>query len=1120
MKTIEQQLKTALQQPYVNAKQFLADVIFPVFGEENYNDGGNDRILRRHPELKGKAETSGIMDIRFVGDILLEGSELNIFDITLDYKKQLQRNRVEVQQIIRRTISSHSGAFIIFHYQSGAKWEWRFTFCHKGASMDDTTDAKRYTFLLGPGQSCRTAAENFVKIHEKIEREGEFEMDDIIRAFDVEALSKEFFQKYKVHYERFCTYIYDNRWDETKFGPFFASCDDKLIRDYVKKLLGRLVFLQFLQKKGWLGIPAGKPWGEGDRDFLQHLFANASPVQQEDFLDAVLEPLFQNALDRNRASINQEFDTGVAGFRACRIPYLNGGLFGKDAEIDDANSDFPAVYFHDLFDFFYQYNFTIDENDPNDAQVGIDPEMLGRIFENLLEDNKDKGAFYTPKAIVQYMCKESLIAYLQNGCSTDRARNAARAFVETHDAEPLRELHMEIDGKKCDDSVLEFFDEMLRKVKICDPAIGSGAFPMGLLRELYACRAALEDFNATSAADIKKDIIQNSIYGVDIERGAVDIARLRFWLSLILDEEDPQALPNLDFKIMQGNSLLESYHGVDLSQVAIDKNQLKSKLKVNARTVQGSILFDDEQEAMQDIQKNIRRYFSTEDHSAKQFILAKIENATRQYLLHRASGRPDLQEEIETLPLFNDQFFLWHTFFADVFAEGGFDIVIGNPPYIQLQADGGLLGNLYKDCGFETFASMGDIYCLFYEKGCHLLKHKGHLCFITSNKWMRTAYGKKTRAFFAKNTNPKLIIDFGNLDVFENATVVTNILLLQVSKNEGKSVCCSTNNQPKETLSQLTSFVLNNSAESSFWEDEPWSILTPQELSIKRKMEKVGIPIKDSSYTINYGVKTGFNDAFIITSSKREELLSACTDEERERTNKVIKPMLRGKDIKRYVNDETDLYIIFIPWHFPLHLDGSIKGVSVRAEKLFSQNYPVLYKHFNQYKDDLSNRNKAETGVRYEWYAMQRWGANYWKDFEKEKIVWGNLNLTPTYSSASSGVVISAPSTMITPYDETVFAILNSKLGDFYIRQIGVTRNGGYFEYKPMFIEQLPIISPKLEDRQIIESLVLSILKAKQMNPNANTSDAEREIDQIIYRLYGLTEEEIEIVENTKNKFK
>lgn len=261
--------------------------------------------------------------------------------------------------------------------------------------------------------------------------------------------------------------------------------NDKLVRDYVKKLLGRIVFLHFLQKKGWLGVSAGKEWGEGDTQFMRHLYDCSTDEQKDDFLDTVLEPLFAEGIDTLRP--DGLYDTGVAlpQGSTVRIPYLNGGLFERDA-LDEVTTKFPHKYFADLLEFFSEYNFTIDENDPNDAQVGVDPEMLGRIFENLLEDNKDKGAFYTPKEIVQYMCRESLTAYLQTD-SDDEDKKRIRQFVATHDASLLGDLKETIDQKLCN-------------VKICDPAIGSGAFPMGLLKELFLCRGAIENFD--NAADI------------------------------------------------------------------------------------------------------------------------------------------------------------------------------------------------------------------------------------------------------------------------------------------------------------------------------------------------------------------------------------------------------------------------------------------------------------------------------------------------------------------------------------------------------------------------------------------------------------------------------------------
>ena len=536
--------------------------------------------------------------------------------------------------------------------------------------------------------------------------------------------------------------------------------EEKPIRDYVKKLLGRIVFLHFLQKKGWLGVPASKEWGEGDRDFMLNIFKNANERQKENFLDDILEDLFTEGLDRNRSDQGDLYDTKVEGFRNCRIPYLNGGLFERDI-LDKKPSHFPASYFNGLLTMLSQYNFTIDENDPNDAEVGVDPEMLGRIFENLLEDNKDKGAFYTPKEIVQYMCRESLIAYLQTDMR-EEDKECIRQFVTTHDASQLGELK-------------EYIDQKLYDVKICDPAIGSGAFPMGLLRELFFCRSAIEPNIVENAANIKRHIIQNNIYGVDIERGAVDIARLRFWLSLIVDEKSPEALPNLDFKIMQGNSLLEQYKGVDLSTM--------TEKKIGAGE---SLTFFD---SMLDVyRKNLRdkltEYYACPEHDKKMQLRKDIADIVKQELVEQG-----IHIDFEDMDLSaNSQFFLWHTWFHDVFSrpsKKGFDIVIGNPPY------GAKYDNQTKRYYKNTYVTANsirglqkgslDTYTLFIELGYNLLRKNGSFAYIVPISLTSSDSLTGVHRLLMGNCDTIYISSYAvrPKPVFENAVVNTSILLFK-----------------------------------------------------------------------------------------------------------------------------------------------------------------------------------------------------------------------------------------------------------------------------------------------------------------------------------------------------
>ncbi len=774
----KERLKQYLSNNYQDCQSFLNEIIFPIFGEENFDEKYETELLEAQTETQHLAEQTGIESIKYVGDISIGVDLLHIFDITVSDRVLMERNRVNIQRVIRLVMDSFSCAFMIFHYDDKTRWDWRFSYCYKGATSKDTTDNKRYTFLLGPNQSCRTATENFLKLAEK---RGDIEIDDIKKAFDVEALSTEFFGKYKEQYEKFVSYITGKKYVKsgnkyvekvihdphpTMYDAFHR--DDKLVRDYIKQLLGRITFLHFLQKKGWLGVPEGRQWGEGDQQFMRSLFLHATEEQKADFLDSVLEPLFDKGLDTDRSADGDIFDTHVAldhGSRV-RIPYLNGGLFERNW-LDEIDTQFPTEFFESLLDFFYQYNFTIDENDPNEAQVGVDPEMLGRIFENLLEDNKDKGAYYTPKEIVGYMCRQSLIAYLQTGIDDDAQKESIERFVGTYDVEA-------IGGEQS--ALANVIDQKLRDVKICDPAIGSGAFPMGLLKELFMCRGAIEHFD--NAADIKRHIIQQNIYGVDIERGAVDIARLRFWLSLVVDETSPATLPNLDYKIMQGNSLLESFHGIDLSNIV--NGEVESGMQVR-------MVFDDESQARVLFLKAVNDFYNCTSHKDKQSLREKI-NSHLKSLLKTQCSESEIWEEIDKLDSQNEQFFLWHTWFQDVFArpgKEGFDIVIGNPPYGAKcsESDKKSYKAIYNTAKTIKNIQKGslDTFTLFIELGYNLLRKDGCFAYIVPISITSSDSMTGIHRLLMNNCDNIHLSSYAvrPKPVFENAVVNTSILLFQ-----------------------------------------------------------------------------------------------------------------------------------------------------------------------------------------------------------------------------------------------------------------------------------------------------------------------------------------------------
>jgi type I restriction-modification system DNA methylase subunit len=813
-----EELKKFLHSPYQGSKSFVEHIIFPIFGQDDYEDNYDKEWLEEDSSKKSLALATGVESVKQVGSMYIDVEPLVIFDITVSDRVRMERNRQGIQKLVRQMMGPYSCAFMLFHYQDMPDWDWRFSFMHKGDKDSTSTSAKRYTFLLGPRQSCLTAAINF---HELYELHGSINEEALEKAFSVEALSNEFFKRYKNYYENFVSYITGkayrkegNKWVEKVVNTdndkeFYARFDhnDKRIRDYVKRLLGRITFLHFVQKKGWLGVPAGQDWnsGKGNFDFMRQLFLQASEQQKDDFLDAVLEPLF-NAIDTDRKDDDYLFDTGVLG--KVRIPYLNGGLFERN-EDDRIPSRFPKELFANLLQFFSEYNFTVDENDPDDAQVGIDPEMLSRIFENLLEDNKDKGAYYTPKEVVHYMCRESLIAYLQTDYKDKKQQDNIRHFVETQEVDGIEPIKDNIDSR-------------LKEVKICDPAIGSGAFPMGMLKEIFLCRSVLED--VTDAAQIKREIIQNNIYGVDIEKGAVEIARLRFWLSLIVDEKSPETLPNLDYKIMQGNSLLTTFRGqyVDLdihghtkgSTAALNLNmtrlaQAQKKLfnaegeeklftQINIKLIivesviaQLQYEFDSFTRANNTVQGTLNFGTTNEKKIAKVVIFPQERMEILQECLRLKEQLLDDTVSRKVRAEMALPFFDWHMMFNDVFSrpsKEGFDIVIGNPPYVSAptQLDNNILKKQRQDIveckKFKTLNEKWDLYVPFMELGLQLLAEKGIFTMIVPYPLSNQKYAKKIRKLITEKTCILEIADLNGTKIFENATVSNCIPILRKDK--------------------------------------------------------------------------------------------------------------------------------------------------------------------------------------------------------------------------------------------------------------------------------------------------------------------------------------------------
>lgn len=810
----------------------------------------------------------------WLGTISLSDEQtIAIYEVELTDKVDIERNRRGIRDMLltQWRNNGNAGAFMFCYREnesvlrfSYVSESWKFD--DDGTYQKESTDTKRFTYLLGEGHRSRTAIQQFETLKGSAQT-----LKDLTKAFSVDAVSDMFFRDYKAQYANIIFYITGkrmvkkgNKWEEVKEGnacrkildEFSNFADpEKAVRDYVKKLMGRLVFLQFLQKKGWLGVPLNEDWGNGDHEFIQNLFANTK--DKDNFVDGVLEVLFDDLNTERKDDISQ---LSIFNYQL-RIPYLNGGLFERDAT-DETNFPLPAKYMESMLDFFSQYNFTIDENDPNDAEVGVDPEMLGRIFENLLEDNKDKGAFYTPKEIVQYMCRESLIAYLQTD-QNEEYKESIRKFVTTHNAELLGSIKLEIDQK-------------LKDVKICDPAIGSGAFPMGLLKELYLCRSAIEGLDDDNASEIKKHIIQHNIYGVDIEKGAVDIARLRFWLSLIVDERTPHALPNLDFKIMQGNSLLEQYKGIDLSTVT-------EKKRVGTLD-----MYDDIVDVLRlDLRNLLAKYYDCTDHKEKKKLRKEITDNVKQQLLEQGItinfGDLDLAG--------NDQFFLWHTWFHDVFSQGGFDIVIGNPPYVAVRS-----GNISEYCKdlykriYKSATGQFDLYALFIEFGMKILKDNGVSVMITESTFLSNKDFSSLRKLLIQDNTIRKLLYLGE-NVFDTANVDVSISLIQRGKIKDSviEVCKSYSEFQNCSFYNINQEIFNDEA-------------SKYEIKLRGGIEGIIIyeKIKNGCYQLGdlvempRGAEFGSNAEFIL-----------------ETPRKNYERIIVGKDIFRYGIKESHRYIFF-----------------------------------------------------------------------------------------------------------------------------------------------------------------------------------------------------------------
>ncbi|WP_288088733.1 Eco57I restriction-modification methylase domain-containing protein [Bacteroides acidifaciens] len=1092
---LKHKLEKIFNNDYPGTDRFIADVIVPIFGNEI--EYINDDLAGRENYAE-KAKNAGIRHIKYIGDLTeknYNADNIALLDVTLDDSKNIERSRVNIQQLIRSIMDYRQHLMIVFHYEDVTNKQWRFSYAYKGDSLKDTTSAKRYTYVFGRGYRGRTAAERFQILADSPRNNENFE-----EAFSVAALSDEFFDKYRAYYAAFVEYITGERYSDerelnnqlSKFNwlqkdsnnQFTAVFESKAkeARDYIKKMFGRIVFLYFLQRKGWLYDNNGV----GDSQYMKHLFEKAERDGiAETFLDDVLELLFFYVLNTKK---EQRVETALADNKDIKIlpgwahiDYLNGGLFNPD-EIDPKKCTFPAIYFKELFSFLDGYNFTIDENDQEDAEIGIDPEMLGRIFENLLEDNKDKGAFYTPKEIVEYMCRESLIAYLQvnpKHYTQDKARN----FIETLDIDILNEEER------------KEIERRLISVKICDPAIGSGAFPMGIVNLLAKTFIVLRTYSSIDQAKMKRYIMQNSIYGVDIEQGAVDIARLRFWLAMVVEEEKALPLPNLHFKVMQGNSLVESYKGRDLSKICLSTGSSGI----------GGFDFSGYQELLRN---DIRKFYETDTHEERDKTLNEIKNLVITQIFEETQDQ-NLLKDIKDVSA-NEKFFLWHTWFADVFEKGGFDIVIGNPPYLKEGRANKAIFEAVKDSPY--YIGKMDIWYMFACLGLDMLKPDGNLCFIATNNWVTSSGAKKLRQKI--NTDAQIIqlCDFKDYMIFKTASIQTMIMQFKKNKAE-QSYKFDLRNLLGSKLEDVIK-LLNKEEASTTQFIEP----TYNRLEMRNKFitfsnsEDLFKKIKSAFgiiYLENKEIAQGIVFPQDFLNKKGQKILGhhkvgdgifGLTDQELSNLNLpenemvLIKPYYTTEQVRRYftISGANTQWLIYT--------DSTYRNESSM------DSFPILKAHLDQFRQIFTSDNKP--------YGLHR--ARDSRFFSGTKIICQRkCSELPIFSYSDGECYLTQTFNIIKTNRVNLMyltGLLNSKLIAFWLRNRGKMQGLNYqLDKEPL--QQIPIAVPRAETQVQLGHIVEDIINRKSADENVSIQGLESQIDNIVYHLYNLTYDEVLIVD-------
>ena len=890
-------------------------------------------------------------------------------------------------------------------------------------------------------------------------------------------------------------------------------------------------------------------------------FLSVKKIRDFDDLNTLFFQVLARNVHQRTASILKDFEY---------VPYLNSSLFevteleSNTIKINSLSqrselplftnsvlinrknkyqfSSLPTLNY--LFAFLDAYNFASEgsEEVQEEAKTLINASVLGLIFEKI-NGHKD-GSVFTPGFITMYMCREAV---------TNTVLTKFNSFYNWH-CKSVADLYNKIDD-------IPKANQLINSITICDPAVGSGHFLVSALNELIRLKYELgilvdsegkrirksdytfsienDELIVTDADNNlfaynplneesrriqetlfkeKKIIIENCLFGVDINPNSVKICRLRLWIELLKnayytaesDYKQLETLPNIDINIKCGNSLLHRFDLTDSIKSVLKETGISISQYRNAVSKYKNAQDKAEKWELDSMIAEIKSKLTTEigAKDPKKLRLnkrkAELVNLLSPQLFEMSKKeqkdwqkRVDaIKKEIAELESYFEEInsnkiylgaFEWRIEFPEVLdADGnfiGFDCIIGNPPYVQLQSMG-TDADVLERMKYKTYVRTGDIYCLFYEHGMNLLKSNGCLCYITSNKWMRAGYGKELRQYFVTETNPVLLIDFAGVKIFDAATVETNILIAKKENSTQKTLACIISNT--DDLNKLSVLVQQQAVECNFASSDSWVILSPIEQSIKRKIDTIGTPLKDWNINIYRGVLTGYNDAFIISTEKKNEILANCqTEDERARTAELIRPILRGRDIKRYSYDWANLWLI-----------NTHNGIKGKIPRIQIEDYPAIKAHLDQYWEKISTRaDKGDTP-----YNLRN--CAYMKEFNKQQIVWIELSDNPKFALTQNMISANTVFFLTGEHILHLLALLNSKLITWYFHHcIGTTSGVGTNRWLKYTIEQIPISSPNTE----IESLAHEISRSYNKN-------LDKELDYQIYRSYRLNDAEIDYI--------